>query len=118
MIEPVSLLDRHKQALAAFDRTVHLVKADQWDNSTPCTEWTVRDLVNHLVSEQLWVPRLLGGATLAEVGDSFDGDVLGEDPVGAWESASALARQAWTEPGATDRLVHLSVGRSAAADHG
>ncbi|WP_208024310.1 maleylpyruvate isomerase N-terminal domain-containing protein [Amycolatopsis pithecellobii] len=39
--------------MAAFDQTVHLIKADQWDNLTPCSEWTVRDLVNHLVPSSL-----------------------------------------------------------------
>jgi uncharacterized protein (TIGR03086 family) len=110
MIEPMSLLERHSQALAAFDRILHLVKVDQWDNTTPCTEWTVRDLVNHLVSEQLWVPHLLCGATLAEVGDRYDGDVLGDDPVRAWEESSKAAREVWTTDGATERMVHLSFG--------
>ncbi|MTD53689.1 TIGR03086 family metal-binding protein [Amycolatopsis pithecellobii] len=114
----MSLLDRHGQTLAEFDRTVHLVKADQWDNPTPCTEWTVRDLVNHLVSEQLWVPHLLGGATLAEVGDRYDGDVLGDDPVRAWEESSRAARAAWTEEGAVDRMVHLSFGKFDASLYG
>ncbi|MFD2419649.1 TIGR03086 family metal-binding protein [Amycolatopsis pigmentata] len=118
MIGAMSLLDSHSQALAEFDRTVHLVKADQWDNSTPCTEWTVRDLVNHLVSEQLWVPHLLGGATLAEVGDRYDGDVLGDDPVRVWEESSRAAREAWTAEGATERTVHLSFGDADASLYG
>jgi hypothetical protein len=55
----VNLLDSHGRTLAWFDRTVRLVRTDQWDNPTPCTEWAVRDVVNHIVSEQLWVPHLL-----------------------------------------------------------
>ena len=30
------------------------------------TEWNVRDLVNHVVSEDLWAPPLLAGSTIAE----------------------------------------------------
>ena len=111
----MDLLDRHHQALAEFDRTVHLVRADQWDNSTPCTEWTVRDLVNHLVAEQLWARHLLGGAKLAEVGDRYDGDVLGDDPVRAWEEASKAAREAWTRDGTIEGKVHLSFGEADAS---
>jgi uncharacterized protein (TIGR03086 family) len=114
----MNLLDAHGVALREFDRTVHLVKDDQWEAPTPCTEWNVHDLVNHLVSEQLWVPHLLAGQTLEEVGDRYDGDVLGDDPVAIWETASAAAREAWTEPGATDRQVHLSYGEADAADYG
>lgn len=114
----MNLLDAHGETLREFDRTVHRVGAGQWDAPTPCTEWSVRDLVNHLVSEQLWVPHLLAGQTLEEVGDRYDGDVLGEDPVGRWEKAAAAARAAWTAPGATDRQVHLSFGEADAADYG
>ena len=64
-----------------------LIADDQWANPTPDTEWTVRDLVEHLVGEQLWVPLLLGGATIEEVGDRFDGDNLGDDPKTAWSLA-------------------------------
>ncbi|MFD2472346.1 TIGR03086 family metal-binding protein [Amycolatopsis silviterrae] len=114
----MSLLDRHRQAMTDFDRTVHLVRPEQWDSPTPCTEWTVRDLVNHLVAEQLWAPHLLGGATLAEVGDRYDGDVLGDDPVRAWEESSRAARAAWLADGATSRTVHLSFGDADASLYG
>ncbi|GAB2970493.1 TIGR03086 family metal-binding protein [Amycolatopsis acidiphila] len=114
----MNLLDAHGEALREFDRTVHRVGGEQWDAPTPCTEWSVRDLVNHLVSEQLWVPHLLAGETIEEVGDRYDGDVLGDDPVGVWEKASAAARESWTAPGATDRQVHLSYGEADAADYG
>lgn len=100
------LLDAHRQAMREFDDRVRAVRADQWDNDTACAEWTVRDLLNHLVSEQYWVPHLLGGSTLEEVGDRFDGDLLGSDPLGAWADASARARRAWD---GTDPIGEVSV---------
>jgi uncharacterized protein (TIGR03086 family) len=109
------LLARHSAALELFTDRVHTVRADQWDAPTPCTDWTVHDLVNHLTTEQLWVPSLVrDGATIDSVGDSFDGDMLGPDPVASWDTASAAAREAFGEPGALDRTVHLSSGDSAA----
>src|SRR4051794_14689604 len=104
------MLEFNRRGLDRFGEHVHAVKEDQWDASTPCSDWSVRALVNHLVNEQLWVPPLLSGATIADVGDRFDGDVLGDDPVAAWDSASSGARQAWDEPGVTERTVHLSYG--------
>ncbi|MFJ7246390.1 TIGR03086 family metal-binding protein [Kitasatospora sp. NPDC098652] len=98
----------YPEALAAFDERVRLVAPSHWDSPTPCADWTVRDLVNHLTAEQLWVPDLLMGATIAEVGGRYDGDVLGDDPVAAWSSAAEAARQAWEVPGATELTVHLS----------
>ena len=106
----MDLLSAHRSALRQFDTRVQAVTDAQWDNSTPDSDWTVADLVSHLVNEQLWVPPLLAGRTIAEVGDAFDGDVLGEDPKGAWSAAAAAARAAIEEPGALDRQVHLSFG--------
>ncbi|MER6299592.1 TIGR03086 family metal-binding protein [Kitasatospora sp. NPDC001539] len=100
----------YPEALAAFGERVRLVGPDRWASPTPCSDWSVRDLVNHLTAEQLWVPELLTGATIAEVGDRFDGDVLGADPVAAWSAAAGAARQAWEVPGAAGLTVHLSFG--------
>ena len=50
--------------------------------ATPCTEWDVRALVNHVLGEIRWAVPLFAGSTIAEVGDRFDGDLLGDDPVG------------------------------------
>ncbi|HEX4252050.1 MAG TPA: TIGR03086 family metal-binding protein [Pseudonocardia sp.] len=112
------LLDAHGRAMADFDRLVRTVPADRWDSPTPCAEWSVRDLVEHLVSEQLWVPSLLAGQTIAEVGDRFDGDPLGTDPVAAWRGGAETARRAWLEPGVLDRSVHLSYGSDTAVNYG
>ncbi|WP_028925987.1 TIGR03086 family metal-binding protein [Pseudonocardia acaciae] len=114
----MELLDAHGAALADFDRLVRAVPGDRWDAPTPCDEWSVRDLVGHLVGEQLWVPSLLAGRTIAEVGDRFDGDQLGDDPAAAWRSAADAARRAWLEPGVVARTVHLSYGTDSATNYG
>ncbi|MEU2671065.1 TIGR03086 family metal-binding protein [Streptomyces sp. NPDC007164] len=108
------ILERHGEVLRLFTDRVHAVREDQWSAATPCTEWTVRDLVAHLTAEQLWVPPLVtGGRTVAEVGDAFAGDVLGEDPVAAWDRAAAGARGAFETPGALEGTVNLSYGDTA-----
>lgn len=104
------LLPLHALALSEFGRRVHAVPPDGWHGPTPDTDWDVSDLVAHLVGEQLWVPPLLDGATVAEVGDRFDGDVLGADPVTSWDAAATGARDAFRARGALDRTVHLSYG--------
>ena len=83
---------------------------DRWDAPTPCAGWDVRALVRHVVEEELWVPPLFAGRTIAEVGDSLSGDLLGDDPVRVFEQASAAAVDAVREPGALERTVHLSFG--------
>ena len=110
-------LSRFACAMGEFDRRVRAVRPDQWQDPTPCTEWDVRALVDHLVVEQLWAPLLLEGATIADVGDRFDGDQLGDDPVAAWESAAAAAREAFATPGALRRSVELSYGHRPADEY-
>ncbi|MEV0263546.1 TIGR03086 family metal-binding protein [Streptomyces sp. NPDC050617] len=112
------LLTRHAEALDLFTERLGAVRPDQWDAPTPCAEWTVRDLVNHLTVEQLWVPSLVreGSSTDAR-GDAFDGDQLGDDPATTWVRAASAARAAFSEPNALERTVHLSYGDSSAADY-
>jgi uncharacterized protein (TIGR03086 family) len=103
-------------AARAFGERVTAVPADAWDAPTPCSDWRVHDLVGHLVSEHLWVPLLLGGATTEEVGDRFDGDVLGDDPVAAWQAAIGPSMDAWAAT-PDDATVQLSTGPTPAAEY-
>ena len=86
------------------------VRDAEWRGGTPCSKWDVRALVNHIVSENLWVPPLFDGKTIDEVGDRFDGDVLGEDPKKAWRESSREAIRAVEAEGAIESIVHLSFG--------
>lgn len=90
--------------------------AGQWDRPTPCDRWSVRDLLNHLTAEHLWVPHLLRGETLAEVGSRYDGDVLGEDPSGTWRRAISASVMAWGQADA-DGTVHTSMGQIPIRDY-
>ena len=101
----------HRTVESWADR-VNAVKEDQWGDPTPCREWTVRDLANHVTYENLWTVPLMEGATIEEVGTRFDGDVLGADPVGAALTAArqAIASVATSLP--AGGIVHLSFGET------
>lgn len=107
----------HRIASEALVANVDRIADDQWELPTPNTEWNVRDLVEHLVGGTVWVAPLLAGQTIAQVGNRFDGDLLGDDPKGAFRRASAEAVAAALEPGAMERIVHLSAGPTLAADY-
>ncbi|MET7637335.1 TIGR03086 family metal-binding protein [Streptomyces sp. NPDC005438] len=115
----MELLDAFDTAQAEFGRLVHRVGADQWSADTPCAQWTVRDLVNHLTSEHLWAPWLLEGATLEEVGDRYDGDVLDGHPVDSWDAAASRSHAAFHVPSALDPdvRVHTSGGPSPVTEY-
>jgi uncharacterized protein (TIGR03086 family) len=103
------LVELFERAAGQFGDRVAQV-GDHWQAGTPDTEWDVRALVNHVLCENLWAPPLLGGATIAEVGDRFDGDQLGEDPLAAWTSAVGPSVAAVADAGALGRTVHVSFG--------
>ncbi|WP_019854470.1 TIGR03086 family metal-binding protein [Actinopolyspora mortivallis] len=113
----MELLPAHRLAMREFDRRVRQTTVDQLDNPTPCSEWNVRDLLNHLISEQLWAPWLLEGHTLAQVGDRFDGDHVGRNPRQAWEKASSAARAAW-DAASLDGRVHVTGGTIPTEEYG
>jgi uncharacterized protein (TIGR03086 family) len=115
--EQVNTVDLFNRSVEEFDRRVRLVQDDQWELPTPCSEWNVRDLVNHVVNEDKWTTPLMQGKTIAEVGDAFDGDLLGDDPVAAWDAAAAEARGAIGQPGALERTVHVSFGDISGDDY-
>lgn len=109
--------DLHQRSVEHFVRIAAQVRPDQWEDPTPCTDWSVRDLVNHVVSEERWTVPLMRGSTMEEVGARFDGDLLGDRPDAAVREAAAGAVDAISEPGAVERTVHLSFGDTPAGEY-
>jgi uncharacterized protein (TIGR03086 family) len=107
----------HRRTVASWQDRVAAVGDGSWDRRTPCEKWSVRDLVNHVVGEELWVVPLLAGSTIAEVGDRFDGDVLGDDPVAAARAAADAAADSVDEALPKDLTVHLSYGEESAEEY-
>lgn len=117
MTKDHDVIELHARAVEEFLTRVDAVAPDAWGRPTPCTEWDVRTLVNHVVGEERWAVPLLEGRTIAEVGDSLDGDLLGADPRSAAERAGRAAVAAFATPGAADRTVHLSFGDTPASEY-
>ena len=114
------LIELHGRCGQRFAALAAGVGPGQWHDGTPCSQWDVRMLVHHLLYEQRWVPLLLEGLTIEQVGDRFQGDLLGED-TSAWPGllASSIeqAHAAVAQPGALDRTVHLSFGDTSGQEY-
>ena len=113
------LLALFKVGCALFGSRVHAVRADQWSLGTPCAEWDVATLVDHVIDEHLWVPPLVGGHDLATAGGIVESvkRTLGPDRVAAWDDAALDSQRAFGEPGALDRDVNLSRGPTPATEY-
>ncbi len=106
-----------QRASEGFVERARAIASDQWRAATPCTEWDVRALVNHVAGEFLWVSELMAGRTVAEVGSRLDGDLLGDEPLQVLITAQRDAIVALEQPGALDATVHLSFGDTPAAEY-
>ena len=85
------------------------IRPDQLTDPTPCAKWTVRDLVNHFVGGGL----MFGAAFKGEPMGDPDGempDLVGGDPLGAYDGAMAAFRAGLASPGALDRTITLPFG--------
>ena len=104
------LLAAHRQALDATRGLVAGVGADTWAAASPCEGWDVRELVNHIVTGNWWAAELAAGRTIEQVGDRLDGDVLGDDPLAAYDASAEAAHAAFAAPGALDAPCAVSYG--------
>lgn len=95
---------------AVLDSTSALVAGvSRWDAPTPCPEWTVRELVNHLVLGH----RLFAAVLRGEEGGSLDprsSDALGDDPVSAYRDAVAGLLAAFRQPGVLEQVFEVPAG--------
>lgn len=100
----------HRRALDATHKIVAGIQPDQRTLPTPDEGWDVRALLNHIVSGNLWAVELTAGQTIDEVGDRLDGDMLGDDPLGAYDASAQAAAAAFEEAGALDAQCAVSYG--------
>jgi uncharacterized protein (TIGR03083 family) len=127
----------YQRSIDGFEARVAQVRPDQWTSPTPCPGWDVRALVNHVVGEQRWAVRLLGGAAAGDArdrpdgdrlggdrlggdllgGDRLGGDLLGGDPRASAAAAARQARAVVTRPGVLRRTVYLSSGATPAEQY-
>jgi uncharacterized protein (TIGR03086 family) len=84
----------YRSAVRQFGSRVRLVRPEQWSSPTPAAEWTVADLVRHVVQSQLDVPRTLSGTVPGSARLGLD---AGSGLVEAWDAASTAAIAALAE---------------------
>jgi uncharacterized protein (TIGR03086 family) len=110
-------------AARALAAVVARIDGDAWELEVPAElRWrdairTLRDLVAHHARDDAWVPEVLAGRTLAEVGARYDGDLLGNDPA---RSVGGLVETAIAAVATVDdlsRIVHVSYGELTTAEY-
>jgi uncharacterized protein (TIGR03086 family) len=100
----------------ALKNVVDQIRDDQWDSRVPDDMSPrqpgadLRRIINYHAYDDAWVPDVLAGKTIAEVGDKYDGDLLGDHPKLNFASIVETAVLSVRAFGGLDRIVHLSYG--------
>lgn len=106
----------------ALTAVVAAIGPDQWDAVVPKEMLTwgpdrevrLRELVAQDAHDDAWVPDMLAGRTMDEVNvageDPYAGDLLGDDPTGAFTVLAERAKTAARTLDDLDRVVHCSFG--------
>lgn len=108
----MDLLDLDRRALAATGAHVAAIGPDDLTRPTPCAEWDVRALLNHVLGNNHLYALAVGGTAVDW--SERDRDRVGDDPGGAYASSAGAATAAFA--GADlDAEVTLPFGRLPAA---
>jgi uncharacterized protein (TIGR03086 family) len=88
--DPIALFDA---AAAQADRVVAAVRPDQLGHPTPCTDWRVRDVINHLVTGNLLFTAIVAGTERPD----RSRDHLGDDPLAAFRASVSQLSEAFAK---------------------
>ncbi len=100
---PSDAREQLARALEATDALVAGVRAEEWDEPTGCPDWTVRELVDHLVGGTRHVAAVLAG-------EAPPAEDPGADPLTSYRRAGEALLAAVSEPGVFEKVVTVPAG--------
>lgn len=111
-------IDVFELADRTLARVVAQIPTNQWDTVLPTGfqtavdhRPTLREVVNYHAYDDSWVPDMIAGRTMDDVGrDAHQGDLLGEDPASAFDAIVEQAIAAVRGVTDLDSIVHCSFG--------
>jgi uncharacterized protein (TIGR03086 family) len=111
--ERAPLVEELGCAFDAVARLIENIRADLWSAPTPCTDWTVRQVVNHLIGMNRVFVALL--ANEPPPPRPSEGHVE-DDWVGAYRASAAALQAAFGRPGVLERSYHGPLGTATGAE--
>ena len=92
-----TVLDAFTRVIGEVEALVAAVRPEQLAAPTPCSEFAVRALINHLIFENLAHAALADGAAIPA--PDRTADYVGEDHVAAYRQSARAVRAAFERPG-------------------
>ena len=111
--ERVPLAEQLGRAFDAVAGLISNIRADQWSAPTPCTDWTVRQMVDHLIGMNRVFAALLAGQPPAT---RLSADHVEDDPVGAYRDSAAELQAGFGQPGVLERVYRGPLGTATGAE--
>lgn len=113
-MEPLDLYSRASEWTAGLVRG----SADQLGAATPCDEWDVRSLISHMIDTQHYFASKARGQD-APLPRPMPPDLVGDDPVTAYDHARSDTLRAFGEPDGIEKAgMGVGIAFSDALLHG
>lgn len=103
--------DKYRRAIAGFSAVVEAVPSDGWSAASPCSGWTARHVVGHVIGGA----QMISGVMTGESANFEPLDAAGDDPAANFASARDLALAALTEENLA-KTVEGPMGQTPLAD--
>ena len=103
----MDILDRLDGAFAATGRMIAAVTPGHMGDPTPCSEWDVRALLNHVTGV---VTRFGAFAARSQPPGDAQTEWIGNDPAGAFDLAAKTTLTGWSQTGALEGSCSLPIG--------
>jgi len=94
----MEVIDALEQTFRHAHGVIGNVRADQYDDPTPCPDWNVRELMTHAIA-------VVAGIGAAAAGAPRTPFTLGDDPATQFDEAATASLAAWRAPGVLDKIV-------------
>jgi uncharacterized protein (TIGR03086 family) len=104
----MNVIALHDRALDALGTTIEKIDVAQLGDPTPCSEFDVRALLNHVIGGNLRFVAIAQGEPGASV--PATGDFVTDDPVMPYRESAAALSKAWSDPAVLERTVQMPFG--------
>lgn len=100
-------------SMKGFASVVATLESQHWSQTTPCTGWSVFDVVDHVVAGERFTEMTVNGVSLAEASDTQSGiDPQNPDVLTQVTDAAAAVLAAFD--GSLDRIIEHRIGQVSA----
>jgi uncharacterized protein (TIGR03086 family) len=102
------------QSNAALKKVVDQISEDQWEldmpEGTSSRPAKLKEAVNHNTYDDAWVPDVLDGKTIEEVGDKYDFLKTNDEVIENYDKYNKIASETVNNFSDLEKVTHLSYG--------